>query len=223
MVRFRSLSIVMIALLLGGMGISSVTAQDSGQTAQAPALADVATPGGSLPGNPQIQLVKVADGLADPINIATAPDGSGRLFIVERVGRIRIVDKDGNLLPNPFLDIQNLAKTDFLEQGLLGLAFHPDYANNGLFYVYYTDYQTNGDAVLSEYHVSQDDPNKADPDSARILMTHDEPFVNHNGGNITLDRMGISIGRWATVDSPAIPTTTHNDSTPSSAKCCALT
>ena len=67
--------------------------------------------------------MKVAGGLADPINVASANDGSGRIFVVERIGRIRIVDKDGNLLPDPFLDIQTLVKTDFLEQGLLGLAF----------------------------------------------------------------------------------------------------
>jgi hypothetical protein len=68
---------------------------------------------------------------------------------------IRIIDKDGNLLPDPFLDISSLVKTDFLEQGLLGLAFHPDYAKTGLFYVYYVDYQTNGDTVLAEFHVSK--------------------------------------------------------------------
>ena len=84
------------------------------------------TAGGTLPGNPAIQLVQVAGGLVDPINIANAGDGSGRLFVVERIGRIRIIDKDGKLLEQPFLDIQDAVKTDFLEQGLLGVAFQPE-------------------------------------------------------------------------------------------------
>jgi glucose/arabinose dehydrogenase/uncharacterized cupredoxin-like copper-binding protein len=169
---------------MAGVGMLGASAQDATPAAEAPPLGDVATPGGTLPGNPQIQLVQVASGLADPVNVASADDGSGRIFVVERVGMIRIIDKDGNLLPDPFLDISSLVKTDFLEQGLLGLAFHPDYAKTGLFYVYYVDYQTNGDTVLAEFHVSKDDPNKADPDSERLLMSQDKPFVNHNGGTV---------------------------------------
>jgi glucose/arabinose dehydrogenase len=197
MYRFRVFVAFTLAALFGGSGILVATAQDATPVPQAPPLANVAEPGGALPGNPRIQLVQVASGLADPINIATANDGSGRLFIVERIGRIRILDKDGNLLPDPFLDIQNLVKTDFLEQGLLGLAFHPDYNDNGLFYVYYSDYQTNGDVVLSEYHVSQDDPNTADPATARVLFTQDKPYVNHNGGNLNFGPDGylyVSLG-----------------------------
>jgi glucose/arabinose dehydrogenase/uncharacterized cupredoxin-like copper-binding protein len=184
MPRFRLALVAVLATLLGGTGALTASAQQATPTATAPPIADVAQPGGSLPGNPQIQLVQVASGLADPINVAAAPDGSGRLFIVERIGRVRILDQNGSLLPDPFLDIQTLVKTDFLEQGLLGLAFHPDYTSNGLFYVYYADYRTNGDAVLSEYRVSRDNPNVADPESARILLTVDDPYVNHNGGNV---------------------------------------
>jgi len=186
MKQFRLLfALALVAMIgLGGSGAGLTSAQQATPAATAPALADVATPNGTLPGNPKIQLVQVASGLADPVNIASANDGSGRLFIVERVGMIRIVDKDGKLLPDPFLDISALVKTDFLEQGLLGLAFHPDYAKNGLFYVYYSDYQTNGDTVLAEFHVSKDDPNKADPASERVLMTQDKPYVNHNGGTV---------------------------------------
>ena len=142
----------------------------------------VATPGGELPGNPAIQLVKVAEGLSDPVNVAAPADGSGRLFILERVGRIRIL-QDGELLEEPFLDIKEIVKYDYLEQGLLGLAFHPDYAANGRFFVYYTDWRTNGNTFLVEYSVS-DDPNLADPESATVLLTHDQPYVNHNGGTI---------------------------------------
>lgn len=141
-------------------------------------------PGGTLPGNPQIQLVKVVGGLADPVNVAAPKDGSGRLFIVERVGRIRILDKDGTLLPDPFLDLTELVQNDYLEQGLLGLAFHPDYANNGRFYVDFTDYHTNGDTFVMEFHVSADNPNVANRESGKLLLAIDQPYVNHNGGSI---------------------------------------
>ena len=160
MKRFRLFfALALIAMIaLGESGFMLASAQQTDPAATATPLADVATPGGTLPNNPSIQLVKVAGGLADPVNLARANDGSSRLFIVERVGMIRVIDKDGNLLPDPFLDISAPVKTDFLEQGLLGLAFHPEYATNGLFYVYYSDYQTNGDTVLAEFHVSADDP-----------------------------------------------------------------
>jgi glucose/arabinose dehydrogenase/plastocyanin len=181
---FRLLfALALIAMIALGESSFMLASAQQGDSAATP-LADVATPDGTLPNNPSIQLVKVAGGLADPVNLASANDGSGRLFVVERVGMIRVIDKDNNLLPDPFLDISALVKTDFLEQGLLGLAFHPDYTTNGLFYVYYSDYLTNGDTVLAEFHVSADDPNKADPASERVLMTQDKPYVNHNGGTV---------------------------------------
>ena len=142
----------------------------------------VARPGSSLPGNPQIELELVAEGLIDPINVASACDG--RLFIVERVGRVRILDGNGQLLEEPFLDVQDTVMTGFLEQGLLGLAFHPNYAENGRFFVNYTSANMNGDQWVVEYQVSADDPNLADPESARVLLTIEEPYRNHNGGTI---------------------------------------
>jgi glucose/arabinose dehydrogenase len=144
---------------------------------------NVAQPGGDLPGDPSLQLVQVATGLIDPINATNANDGSGRLFVVERIGRIRMI-QDGHLLEEPFLDIADAVKIDFLEQGLLGLAFHPEYETNGRFFVYYSDYQTNGDQFLVEYTVSPDNPNAADPESAKVLLTIEDPYVNHNGGTI---------------------------------------
>jgi glucose/arabinose dehydrogenase/uncharacterized cupredoxin-like copper-binding protein len=163
--------IVVLALPLGAL------------TASATQRAQTVMPNGELPGSPAIALVKVAEGLADPVNVASPQDGSGRMFIVERVGRIRIV-QDGELLEEPFLDISEVVKTDFLEQGLLGLAFHPNYAENGRFFVYYSDFRTNGDTFLVEFSVSAEDPNLADPESARVLLTHDQPYVNHNGGTL---------------------------------------
>jgi glucose/arabinose dehydrogenase len=145
---------------------------------------DVARPGGQLPGNVSIELVKVAEGLTNPVTVTHANDGSGRVFVVERVGTIRIVDADGNLVDEPFLDISDKVKIDFLEQGLLGLAFHPDYAENGRFYVYYNDYVTSGQSFVAEYRVSEQDENKADPESERLLLSVPQPYVNHNGGTI---------------------------------------
>jgi glucose/arabinose dehydrogenase/uncharacterized cupredoxin-like copper-binding protein len=143
-----------------------------------------AQPGGTLPGNPAIELVKVADGLADPVNVTPANDGSGRLFVIERPGFIRIIDQDGNLLPEPFLDLSVLVQTDYLEQGVLGLAFHPDYETNGRFFVNFTDYHTNGDTFVMEFHVSEDNPNVAERDSGRLMLAFDQPYVNHNGGTM---------------------------------------
>lgn len=175
----KRLAFLLIATLLAvgsWFGALGAAAQDGG-------VSSVAQPGGDLPGDPSVQLVKVAGGLVDPINVAAPDDGSGRLFVVERVGTIRIV-QDGQVLEEPFLDISNQVKTDFLEQGLLGLAFHPDFGSNGRFFVYYSDYNTNGDLFLVEYTVSADDPNMADPESGRVLLSVEDPFVNHNGGTI---------------------------------------
>lgn len=181
----------------GGAAVTPVSTSDRGDNmaggaarlhyAQGRAQAfdeTVAAPGGDLPGDPAIALVKVADGLVDPVAVAAPDDGSGRLFVVERVGRIRIIDEDGTLLPEPFLDITPTVKTDFLEQGLLGLAFDPDFETNGYFYVNYTDWRTNGDTFVVRYTASRDDSNVADPESARVLLTFDQPYVNHNGGTI---------------------------------------
>jgi len=183
MTRLRTLLAVMLIAIVGAGGaFVSTIAQDA-----TPNAADTtpATPGGTLPGNPSIQLVQVATELADPVNVTSAGDGSGRVFVVERIGRIRIIDQTQQLLETPFLDIQGLVKTDFLEQGLLGLAFHPQYRDNGLFSVYYSDSVTNGNIYVVQYHVSADDPNVADPDSARLILSiSGDPFVNHNGGTM---------------------------------------
>jgi glucose/arabinose dehydrogenase len=111
-----------------------------------------------------------------------AGDGSGRLFIVLQAGSIVIFDGK-QVLPTPFLNVSSLLLSGG-ERGLLGLAFHPDYVNNGYFYVYYTR-RPDGALVIARYSVSADDPNVADPASALILFTTDHPqFSNHNGGQL---------------------------------------
>ena len=206
MSRLRTWTFGILGLLMafGGLLIP-VTAQDAAQSDFSPFEDQVAQPDGTLPGNPEIQLVRVAEGLVDPVNIANAGDGSGRLFVVERTGTIRIIDADGNLLESPFLDVSALVSIQHQEQGLLGLAFHPNYAENGLFYIYYSDFRTNGDHMLVERRVSADDPNEADPDYTRLLITEEDPFTNHNGGTLRFGPDGylyLSIGDGGSAGDP---------------------
>jgi len=128
---------------------------------------------------PAVALRQVATGLGSPVQVTHAGDRSGRLFIVEQGGRIRVF-KDGRLLPRPYLDITSKV-TSGGEMGLLSVAFHPRYAENGRFYVNYTTGE--GDrlrSVVAEYRVSQD-ADLARP-AARVLFELSQPFRNHNGG-----------------------------------------
>ncbi len=124
-----------------------------------------------------ISLSKVAGGLKSPLFVTNAGDGSGRLFIVEKGGKIKILS-GGSVLPTPFLDIHAKVSKDG-ERGLLGLAFHPSYATNGKFYVYYTNLK--GQIVIAQFHVSAGDPNRAST-AATVLLRISKPFSNHNGG-----------------------------------------
>jgi glucose/arabinose dehydrogenase len=113
--------------------------------------------------------------------VKAAGDGSGRLFVVEKAGTIRIV-RDGVVSPAPFLDITPLVRSAESERGLLGIAFHPKYHANGQFFVYYTD--QNGDIVVARYTVSAD-ANRADPASAlELLHVQHRAAANHNGGGM---------------------------------------
>lgn len=127
-----------------------------------------------------LNLVPVAGGFERPDYLTHAGDGSNRLFLVEQRGRIRII-KEGQTLPTSFLDIVSLVGSDANERGLLSVAFHPDYANNGYFFVNYTN--KDGDTVIARYRVS-DDPDLTDPNSGQILLTISQPYANHNGGLI---------------------------------------
>lgn len=127
---------------------------------------------------PNIALQTFASGLARPTDIAHC--GDSRLFIVEQKGLIQILDESGNKLPQPFLNIQSQVGSTQNEQGLLGLAFHPDYGQNGYFFINYTD--NNGDTRVSRMSVKTDNPNQADPASEKILLEVAQPFSNHNGG-----------------------------------------
>ena len=137
------------------------------------------------PGGDEIRLQEVAGGLSSPV-YATAPAGDGRLFIVEQPGRIRVVD-GGQLLATPFLDITSRVGSGG-ERGLLSMAFHPDYADNGFFYVNYTD--LGGDTRIERYRASAD-RNRADASSARLVLGVEQPFSNHNGGLVMFGPDGM--------------------------------
>ncbi|MBT6278079.1 MAG: hypothetical protein HOI95_28590 [Chromatiales bacterium] len=141
------------------------------------------------------KLELVAEGLNAPMLLLSPPDGTGRRFIVEQTGLIKILEKDGTLLDEPFLNIRSKLVSqlsDFDEQGLLGMAFHPKYKSNGLFYIAYSG-KLRGDADLGkqlwyahtnfvvEMRVSKDDADAADHDYARTISKIDWPQFNHNG------------------------------------------
>jgi glucose/arabinose dehydrogenase len=126
-----------------------------------------------------LKLQRVADGLAYPTSVTHAGDGSGRLFVTEQPGTVRVV-KNGAMAPVPFLDITPQVGCCG-EQGLLSIAFHPDFAVNGYFYVYYTD--KDGDAVVARFHVAPEGDH-ADAASEKRILKIDEPTPIHNGGQL---------------------------------------
>jgi glucose/arabinose dehydrogenase len=125
----------------------------------------------------------IASHLQRPVDLKA--DGSGRLFIIEKLGRIRIL-QNGQLSPDAFLDITDRVDSDGNEQGLLGLAFHPDFAQNGYFYVNYTG--LGGTTYISRFHANG---NTADPNSEFNLLTVKQPYPNHNGGSLVFGPDGF--------------------------------
>jgi len=193
-IHSRTLLVTFPAFLFSiGFAIAPTNAQQS--------PSNTAHTGGKLPGNVAVQLVEVAGSFVDPIHVASPKDGTGRLFVCERPGVIRIITKEGKVLPEPFYN--NMANTSFqfLENGLYCIAFHPKFKENGLFYVCYADMWFNGASYIVEYKVSATDPNKADMNSARPIMRIDFPYCNHHGGKIAFGPdgylyVGVGDGGW---------------------------
>ncbi|SHI36646.1 PQQ-dependent sugar dehydrogenase [Flavobacterium terrae] len=125
-----------------------------------------------------IALQSFGTGFASPVDIENC--GDSRLFVVEQDGLIRILNSNGTINPTPFLNITSLTNQSG-EQGLLGLAFHPNYSTNGLFYINYTN--TSGNTVIARYSVNSGNPNIANT-TGTILLTVNQPFTNHNGGTL---------------------------------------
>lgn len=134
-----------------------------------------------LPNPRDYAWVPVVSGLTKPLDMAALPDGTGRVLVLEQPGTIRLVE-NGVLLPDPFLDIRDRVGSQGNEQGLLGIALHPIFVQNGFFYVNYTD--ANGDTVIARFQLTKEDPNRVDPNSEQILLRVDQPFANHNGGSM---------------------------------------
>lgn len=149
------------------------------------AYAQDATPEATADASPY-RWVPVASGFNSPLFVTHSGDGSGRLFLVEQDGYIFVLDENGTYDDfDPFLDISALLSQDvfqggYTERGLLGLAFHPNFAENGLFFINHTD--VNGDTIVARYHVNPDDPNHADVTSRTELLKIPQPYYDHNGG-----------------------------------------
>jgi glucose/arabinose dehydrogenase len=168
---------------------STGSASPAGSVAATPSPAASRTPRPTA--RPDVALAVVADGLATPVGLVAAPDGSDRLFVFEQTGAIHVLE-DGVIRRDPFLDL-GLALVeltpDYDERGLLGLAFHPDFAANGRLFVYYSaplrpgaDPSQDHTNVLSELRVDDGDPNRVDPATERRILEFEQPQSNHSGG-----------------------------------------
>ena len=159
-----------------------------------------------------IQLVEVADGFERGTSIVHAGDGSGRLFIPEQLGSIKIV-QNGEVIDEPFIDLAEQITMpesirQFWAQGVLSLAFHPNFEENGRLFINYTD--EDQQTVISEFMVSPDNPNQAELESELILLTIEQPFDNHNGGDIVFGPDGylyiaLGDGGWQVGATPGDP------------------
>ena len=156
---------------------------------------------------PVIGLELVAEGFTAPLALIPPDDGSGRLFVADQTGWIWVLAPGGERLAGPFLDLRDrmvALQARYDERGLLGLAFHPDYAQNGRFFVYYSAPLRRGGpsgwnhtSHVSEFRVAPDDPNRALPDSERVIMQIDQPQSNHNAGQLVFGPDGylyIAVG-----------------------------
>ena len=182
----------------------STDAEPGATTTAPPGSSGSSTTGGTTPNLGALQEVRldeIFDGFEQPIALA-APDGDDRLFVVQRVGVIRILDENRSMLDPAFLDLTDQVLAGGIEQGMLGLDFHPDYADNGRFFVYFTD--KGGNRQLSEFTVSADDPNVADAGSEKVIFEYEQPEnatdIRHYAGNVAFGPDGylwVSMGDGA--------------------------
>ncbi|MBB6613177.1 PQQ-dependent sugar dehydrogenase [Pontibacter sp. Tf4] len=159
---------------------------------------------------PSVGLQVIADGFVSPIGVVAVPDESGRLAVIDQVGKIWMIDGKGVTMPTPFLDLSSKIvplNPFYDERGLLGLAFHPDYAINGRLFVYYTAPPRPGGPApavswdnlsrIAEFNVYSSDPDRVDAASERVILEIDQPQFNHEGGTVAFGPDGylyISVG-----------------------------
>jgi glucose/arabinose dehydrogenase len=192
--RARALSTVAVALLLAGCGAQQAARRDGAASGGA---VTVASGSASASANPSatargaaraLHLVPLAS-FQQPVFVTGAPGDPARVFVVQRTGQIGLL-VNGHKRAQPFLDIGGVVNSSGGEQGLLGLAFPTDYARSGRFYVDYT--MGNNDIRVAEYRRSARDANRADPASARTVLTIDHrSFTNHNGGQLAFGPEGL--------------------------------
>ncbi|HET7677028.1 MAG TPA: PQQ-dependent sugar dehydrogenase [Candidatus Limnocylindrales bacterium] len=175
---------------LGTHGASATATPTSPTTPTAsPAGSPSATAAGPLrPGEIAVRLVRIAVGVQEPLFLTHAGDGSGRRLVVERDGWVRTLLLEGDLLDEPYLDISDRISSGG-ERGLLGLAFHPRFSENGRLFVDYADAQ--GDTVVSEFTVAEPASGRPDPGGERIILRIPQPAANHNGGWIGFGPEGM--------------------------------
>ena len=178
---------------------------DASPTAEPLALSDSPQPTSHVeyvfPDAQDFTWQSMASGFQNPVGIANAADGTARLFILEQAGLVRVLEGDV-ISKIPFLDIRSKVSCCG-ERGLLGLAFHPDYANNGTIYVNYTD--VDGDTVIARFSTAADNPEQIDPASEVILLNISQPYGNHNGGGMAFGPDGylyIGLGDGGSANDP---------------------
>ncbi len=207
----------MVRSLFLGVVLAALAAAGSVQFAGAVAGGGEPSPPSTVPGGPPIGPVattvpppttttiapdaplrglrlEVVGRLLDQPLLVLSPPGDDRLFVIEKPGRIKVIE-DGVILETPFLDLTDIVNADGAELGLLGLAFHPRYEWNGRFFVHYTDLRS--DSRLVEYRATNFDPNRADPGSGRELLFLDQPQSFHQGGMLQFGPEGylyVSLG-----------------------------
>lgn len=181
----RASAILTVSLL--ALALSPALAQETPPTVESAqeTPTPVPPPPPTRPNPSRYRLHPIASGLYRPVYLTHAGDGSDRLFVLEQHGRIRLM-VDDVLQPDPWLDLTALVSRDsmrqFSERGLLGLAFHPDFEENGRFFVHYSDHR--GDTVLERYSLRPDDPATVDTGSRLPILRVQQPYTNHNGGQI---------------------------------------
>ena len=188
-------------LLLGALGAAGCGGNSivGGPTPGPSGPSASCTSGTPVSGIPALQARLVVSGLQSPLDLQSVPGDSERVYVVEQGGRIRVV-RAGQLAAAPFLDIAGRLSTGG-ERGLLGLAFHPQFATNRRFFVNYTN--PAGDTRISEFRASSADA--ADPASERVLLAVAQPFSNHNGGGLAFDNSGrllIALGDGGSAGDP---------------------